>query len=162
MASFLFRKSHHTLVIGFPEWSILAYFWFRKSHHTIVIGLPEWSFLASFGRRKSHRSIVMCPPRGGHFWRAKRDRVHATKTQRVRVAFLELGYLELYLFLFASRPSGPVLSPMAWWPQKHENAAPNPYGMVASKTPFSTPNPHGMLVSASYHRSKFHFCNKYY
>ena len=91
LASFLFRKSHHTIVLGFPECSIWAYLWFRKSHHTIVIGLPECSFLASFGRRKSHRSIVMYPPRGGHFWRPrpKRDRVHATKTQRLRVAFLE-------------------------------------------------------------------------
>ena len=55
--------------------------------------------------------------------------------------------LEPYLFLSASRPSGPVLSPMLSWPQKHENSEPSPHAMIPpEKRHFGPPNPHVMLV----------------
>ena len=68
-----------------------------------------------------------------------RDRVHATKTQRVRVAFLETRVsLEPYLFLSRSRPSGPPYSPIVGSPQKSGISTPNPDSRQASKTHFST------------------------
>ena len=54
--------------------------------------------------------------------------------------------LEPYLFLFAFRPSFPVLSPILAWPQKHENSVPIPANRLASKPPFS------ILYSPSYAR----------
>ena len=47
--------------------------------------------------------------------------------------------LEPYLFHSASRPSGPLFSPIIGWPQKHGNSVPNPDNRLASKTSFSTP-----------------------
>ena len=52
--------------------------------------------------------------------------------------FWKLGYLEPYLFLSRSRPSGPPYSPIVGSPQKSGISTPNPDSRKASKTHFST------------------------
>ena len=74
--------------------------------------------------------------------------VRPEKNCRLGVSEIELPYLkdpggvfrprylslELYLFLFRSRPSSPELPPMFSWPQKNEIFTPNPDATVPSKT----------------------------
>ena len=60
--------------------------------------------------------------------------------------FFVCGISQPYLFLSASRPSGPLRIPIAGWPQKHANSAPNHHSRMASNSSFPPRIPHSRLV----------------